>query len=55
MYEQIKREILESARKLDRYGIIKLSAGNLSVRCGQAREHVVVTPSSTLRKCSDNR
>jgi L-ribulose-5-phosphate 4-epimerase len=42
MYRQEKEEILGTARKLQSEGIIKLSAGNLSVRRG---EHVIVTPS----------
>jgi L-ribulose-5-phosphate 4-epimerase len=42
MYRQEKEEILKTARKLMAYGIVRLSAGNLSVRRG---EHVIVTPS----------
>ena len=42
MYRQEKEEILTTARKLMSYGIVRLSAGNLSVRRG---EHVIVTPS----------
>jgi L-ribulose-5-phosphate 4-epimerase len=42
MYRLEKEEILRTARKLQSEGIIKLSAGNLSVRRG---EHVIVTPS----------
>jgi L-ribulose-5-phosphate 4-epimerase len=42
MYRQEKEEILKTARKLMAYGIVKLSAGNLSIRQG---DHVIVTPS----------
>jgi L-ribulose-5-phosphate 4-epimerase len=42
MYREEKEEILRTAHKLQSEGIIKLSAGNLSVRRG---EHVIVTPS----------
>ncbi len=42
MYENEKKEILQTAKKLMKCGLIKLTTGNLSVRCG---EHVVFTPS----------
>ncbi len=42
MYRQEKEEILRAAHKLMSYGIVKLSAGNFSIRRG---EHVIVTPS----------
>ena len=42
MYEKEKEEILKTAGKLMACGIIKLTTGNISVRCG---EHIVFTPS----------
>ena len=41
MYRQEKEEILKTARKLMAYGIVKLSAGNLSIRQG---DHVIEPP-----------
>ena len=43
MYEDIKIEIIKTALKLVKYNIIKMSAGNLSVRANS--EHIVITPS----------
>ena len=34
MFESEKKEMLECALKLDRYGLIALSGGNVSVRAG---------------------
>ncbi|MCL4415530.1 MAG: class II aldolase/adducin family protein [Actinobacteria bacterium] len=42
MYENEKKDVLETALKLIECDLIKLSAGNVSVRTG---DHVVVTPS----------
>ncbi len=42
MYREEKEQILSTARKLMSYGIVRLSAGNFSIRRG---EHVIVTPS----------
>lgn len=42
MYEEEKKEIIQTAKKLMACGIIKLTTGNLSLRCG---EHVIFTPS----------
>ena len=43
MYEEVKREIIKSALKLVKYGLIRLSGGNLSVKIG--KKYVIVTPS----------
>ena len=45
MYEAEKKEIVKSALKLVKYDIVRLSAGNLSIKCGNQGEHVVITPS----------
>lgn len=45
MYTNKKRELIDGAIKLIKYGIIKMSAGNLSVRCGDNSELIIVTPS----------
>jgi L-ribulose-5-phosphate 4-epimerase len=45
MYTKEKKEIIKSALKLIEYDIIKLTAGNLSTRCGEKGEHLIVTPS----------
>ena len=42
MYENEKREIIQTSKKLMQCGLIKLTTGNLSVRCG---DHVIFTPS----------
>lgn len=42
MYEEEKNEILKTAQKLIECDLVKLSAGNLSIR---SDEHVIVTPS----------
>ena len=45
MYEQEKREIINAGMLLDRYELIALSGGNVSLRIG---EHVLVTPSGMI-------
>lgn len=45
MYEEVKAEIIQGGLKLDRYGLIALSGGNLSVRVG---DHVIITPSGMI-------
>lgn len=45
MYEYIKKEVLKTAMKLNEYGLIKMSAGNISVRCTDNSEEIIVTPS----------
>jgi L-ribulose-5-phosphate 4-epimerase len=42
MYEDKKSEIISTAKKLMQCGLIKLTTGNLSVRCG---DHIIFTPS----------
>lgn len=46
MYEQIKEDMLACALKLDRYGLIALSGGNVSVRVDD--DTFVVTPSGMI-------
>lgn len=46
MYEQIKEDMLACALKLDRYGLIALSGGNVSVRVDD--NTFVVTPSGMI-------
>ena len=43
MYEDERKEILETARALDRYELIALSGGNVSMRVG--KDGILVTPS----------
>ena len=43
MYEDIKREIIKAGLKLDKYGLIALSGGNVSVRLKNG--NVLITPS----------
>lgn len=43
MYEDIKREIIETGLKLDKYGLIALSGGNVSVR--HKNNNILITPS----------
>lgn len=43
MHEDHKREIIESGKLLDKYGLIALSGGNISVRVGT--DKVLITPS----------
>jgi ribulose-5-phosphate 4-epimerase/fuculose-1-phosphate aldolase len=45
MYKEERKEIIKSALKLVKYDIVRLTAGNLSIRCGSGGEHVVITPS----------
>jgi L-ribulose-5-phosphate 4-epimerase len=42
MYDKEKEELISTAKKLMACGLIKLTTGNLSVRCGK---HIVFTPS----------
>ena len=42
MYNKEKEELLITAKKLMACGLIKLTTGNLSMRCG---EHIIFTPS----------
>ena len=42
MYEEEKKEIISTAKKLMACGLIKLTTGNLSMRCGK---HIIFTPS----------
>ena len=42
MYDKEKEELIGTSKKLMACGLIKLTTGNLSVRCG---EHIVFTPS----------
>lgn len=46
MYESERKEILETARALDRYELIALSGGNVSMRVG--KDGILVTPSGML-------
>ena len=46
MFESEKKEMLECALKLDRYGLIALSGGNVSVRAGD--DLFIVTPSGMV-------
>lgn len=45
MYDNTKNAIIHGGKQLDRYGLIALSGGNLSVRVG---EHIVITPSGMI-------
>lgn len=45
MYEAEKEEVIETGRMLDRYGLIALSGGNVSLRIGG---DVLVTPSGMM-------
>ena len=42
MYEKEKEELISTAKKLMACGLIKLTTGNLSLRCG---EHIIFSPS----------
>lgn len=46
MYEKEKQEVLDAALKLDRYGLVALSGGNVSVRMKDGL--VLVTPSGMI-------
>lgn len=46
MYQKHKQEIIETGIKLDRYGLIALSGGNVSLRVDENR--VLVTPSGMI-------
>lgn len=43
MYEDIKKDIIRTGIKLDKYGLIALSGGNISVRTEEG--HILITPS----------
>lgn len=46
MYEYIKNQIIEAGIKMDKYGLIALSGGNISVRVDKNK--VIVTPSGMI-------
>ncbi|MBY4797752.1 class II aldolase/adducin family protein [Collinsella sp. AGMB00827] len=46
MFEKEKEMVLEAAKKLDRYGLIALSGGNVSWRMSQ--DEILVTPSGMI-------
>jgi L-ribulose-5-phosphate 4-epimerase len=46
MYEKEKEEVIQAGLKLDRYGLIALSGGNVSYKV--AAEHILVTPSGMI-------
>lgn len=46
MFENEKQQVLDVALKLDRYGLIALSGGNVSWRIDN--EHILVTPSGMI-------
>ena len=43
LYEEKRKELIETARKMERYGLIRLSGGNVSLRIN---DHVLVTPTA---------
>ncbi|MFT4109674.1 class II aldolase/adducin family protein [Propionicimonas sp.] len=45
MHERQKEEVISTGRMLDRYGLVALSGGNVSLRVG---EHILVTPSGLM-------
>lgn len=45
MYQQEKSDVIKAGISLDRYGLIALSGGNISMRVG---DHVLVTPSGMI-------
>lgn len=45
MYQKEKNEVIKAGIKLDRYGLVALSGGNITLRLG---EHVLVTPSGMI-------
>lgn len=45
MYQKEKSEVIKAGITLDRYGLIALSGGNITLRLG---EHVLVTPSGMI-------
>ena len=49
MFEATKREIIKAGMNLDRYGLIALSGGNVSVRMESGE--ILVTPSATFWPC----
>lgn len=46
MFENEKQQVLDAALKLDRYGLIALSGGNVSWRVD--KDHILVTPSGMI-------
>ena len=46
MYEDLKAKIIDYGKKLDRYGLIALSGGNISCRLGN--DLFLVTPSGMV-------
>lgn len=46
MFEKDKKEIIKAGRKLDRYGLISLAGGNLSLR--EPSGEILVTPSGMI-------
>ncbi|TLQ39072.1 class II aldolase/adducin family protein [Ruoffia tabacinasalis] len=46
MFESEKREIIETGKKLDRYGLISLSGGNISTRLSTGE--ILITPSGMI-------
>ena len=46
MYELEKKKIIDAALKLDKYQLISLSGGNVSLRVNS--EHILVTPSGMV-------
>ena len=51
MLEEIKREIIRTGIKLDRYGLIALSGGNVSVRAPGGWYMSVVTTTRETACC----
>ena len=46
MYELEKKKIIDAALKLDKYQLISLSGGNVSLRVDS--DHILVTPSGLV-------
>ena len=46
VYELEKKKIIDAALKLDKYQLISLSGGNVSLRVNS--EHILVTPSGMV-------
>jgi len=45
MYQKEKNEVIKAGMTMDRYELIALSGGNISMRVG---DHVLVTPSGMI-------
>ena len=43
LYIEERKQVLETARKMERYGLVRMSGGNVSLRVGST---VLVTPSA---------